>query len=206
MDECCTGKSSTLAELREKQAAILRVALVLNAAMFAIEFAAGLLAGSMALLADSLDMLGDALAYGASLYVVHRSTRWKARAALAKACVMGVFGAAVLAQLAVKLARPSLPGIGTMGVVGLLALGVNAACFLLLWRHRAEDINMRSVWLCSRNDVVANVAVLAATAMVWFFGSPWPDIAVGGLICALFLRSAFAVTREARADLKLNRA
>src|SRR5689334_9051546 len=103
MDECCAGKSSVLTQLRKKQAAILRVALALNGAMFAVEFAAGLLAGSLALTADSLDMLGDALAYGFSLYVVDRGGRWKARAALAKAAVMGVFGAAVLAELVVKL-------------------------------------------------------------------------------------------------------
>lgn len=206
MDECCAGKSSVLTQLREKQAAILRVALALNGAMFAVEFAAGLLAGSLALTADSLDMLGDALAYGFSLYVVDRGGRWKARAALAKAAVMGVFGAAVLAELVVKLAQPSLPGVETMGFVGALALCVNAACFALLWRHRADDINMRSVWLCSRNDVAANLAVLAAAAMVWFFGSPWPDTLVGALICALFLRSAFVVTREARAEMKLHHA
>jgi Co/Zn/Cd efflux system component len=88
-----------------------------------------------------------------------------------------------------------------MGVVGALALAANAACFALLWRHRAEDINMRSVWLCSRNDVIANVAVLVAAFAVWATGSPWPDIAVGAIICALFLRSAITVAREARGSL-----
>lgn len=206
MDECCVDKSLALTRLRERQAATLRVVLFLNAGMFGVEFAAGLLAGSMALLADSLDMLGDALVYGFSLYVVNRSAVWKARAALAKASVMGLFGIAVLGQLVLKLIHPQVPLFETMGVVGALALIVNGLCFGLLWRHRAEDINMRSVWLCSRNDVVANVSVLLAALAVWRLQSSWPDILVGALICAVFLRSAFAVAREARDELRVSHA
>ncbi len=206
MDECCADKSLALTRLRERQAATLRVVLFLNAGMFGVEFAAGLLAGSMALLADSLDMLGDALVYGFSLYVVNRSAVWKARVALAKASVMGLFGIAVLGQLVLKLIHPQVPLFETMGVVGALALIVNGICFGLLWRHRAEDINMRSVWLCSRNDVIANVSVLLAALAVWRLQSSWPDILVGALICAVFLRSAFAVAREARAELRVGHA
>jgi Co/Zn/Cd efflux system component len=175
-----------------------------NAGMFAVEIVAGLLAGSVALLADSLDMLGDALLYGFSLYVVARGPVWKARAAVAKAALMGLFGAFVLGQLVYKLVHPQLPTYEAMGAVGALALAVNGVCFALLWRHRAEDINMRSVWLCSRNDVIANVSVLLAAWAVWASQSPWPDIAVGALICAVFLRSAFLVAREALAELRLN--
>jgi cation diffusion facilitator family transporter len=202
MDECCADKSLALTRLRERQAATLRVVLFLNAGMFGVEFAAGLLAGSVALLADSLDMLGDALVYGFSLYVVNRSAVWKARAALAKASVMGLFGIAVLGQLVLKLIHPQVPLFETMSVVGALALIVNGLCFGMLWRHRAEDINMRSVWLCSRNDVIANVSVLLAALAVWRLQSSWPDILVGALICIVFLRSAFAVTREARDELR----
>ncbi len=201
MDACCTDKTSAVERLGERQAATLRLVLVANAAMFVVELVSGLLAGSVALLADSLDMLGDALVYGFSLYVVARGPVWKARAAVAKAVVMGLFGAFVFGQLIYKLAYPQVPTFETMGVVGVLALAANGACFALLWRHRREDINMRSVWLCSRNDLIANLSVLLAALAVWATVSPWPDIAVGALICAMFLRSAVVVAREAREEL-----
>jgi Co/Zn/Cd efflux system component len=102
-----------------------------------------------------------------------------------------------------KLAYPQLPTFETIGMVGAFALAAYGVCFALLWRHRAEDINMRSVWLCSRNDLIANVSVLPAAWVVWITLSPWPDIALGALICAVFLPSAFLVAREARAELRL---
>ena len=204
MDDCCIDKASAVERLRERQAATLRLVLFVNAAMFVVELISGLLAGSMALLADSLDMLGDSLVYGLSLYAVARGPVWKARAAVAKAAVMGLFGMFVFGQLVYKLVYPQLPTVEAMGAVGALALAANSVCFALLWRHRAEDINMRSVWLCSRNDLIANVSVLLAALAVWKTFSPWPDIAVGALICAVFLRSAFLVAREARAEMQLN--
>ena len=206
MDDCCIDKTCAIDRLRERQTATLRVVLLVNAAMFVVELVSGLLAGSVALLADSLDMLGDALVYGFSLYVVARGPLWKARAAVAKAAVMGLFGVFVFGQLVYKLLYPQLPTVETMGGVGALALVANSLCFAVLWRHRAEDINMRSVWLCSRNDLIANVSVLLAALAVWMTLSPWPDIVVGALICALFLRSAFLVAHEARAELGLNHA
>jgi len=202
MDTCCTDKACAVEQLRERQAKTLRLVLLLNGAMFVVELIAALLAGSVALLADSLDMLGDALIYGFSLYVVPRSLAWKARAALAKAGVMGLFGMFVVGQLVYKLVHPQVPTFEAMGAVGALALAANAVCFALLWRHRGEDINMRSVWLCSRNDLIANVSVLLAAWAVWVTASAWPDIAVGGLICAVFLRSAFVIAREAFAELR----
>lgn len=206
MDDCCLDKAGAVERLRERQAATLRLVLVANAAMFVVELVFGLLAGSVALLADSLDMLGDALVYGFSLYAVARGPVWKARAAVAKAVVMGLFGGFVLGQVVYKLVYPQTPTFETMGAVGALALAVNGACLVLLWRHRADDINMRSVWLCSRNDLIANVSVLLAAWVIWWTLSPWPDIVVGALICGVFLRSAFLVAREARAELRLNRA
>ncbi|MBI2318936.1 MAG: cation transporter, partial [Betaproteobacteria bacterium] len=122
MDDCCADKSCALERLRERQSATLRLVLFINAAMFAVELVSGLLAGSVALLADSLDMLGDALVYGFSLYVVARGALWKARAAVAKAAAMGVFGAFVLGELLYKLAYPQIPAFETMGAVGTLAL------------------------------------------------------------------------------------
>jgi len=206
MADCCTDKSCAIEQLRERQAATLRLVLVINVAMFAVELVSGLLAGSVALLADSLDMLGDALVYGFSLYVVGRGAVWKARAAVAKAGVMGLFGAFVLAQVVHKLVYPQMPTVEAMGAVGMLALVANTVCFALLWRHRGEDINMRSVWLCSRNDLIANTSVLVAAWAVWVTASAWPDIVVGALICALFIRSGYLVARDARAELRLSHA
>lgn len=202
MEDCCIDKACALEKLRAREATVLRLVLVINAVMFVVELASGLFAGSVALLADSLDMLGDALVYGFSLYVVARGPIWKARAAAAKAAVMGLFGAFVFGQLVYKLVFPQLPKFETMGAVGALALVSNCVCFALLWRHRADDINMRSVWLCSRNDLIANVSVLLAAGAVWMTLSPLPDKLVGGLICAVFFRSAFLVAREARAELR----
>ena len=202
MDNCCSDKACAVDQLRVRQARILQVVLAINAAMFVVELAAGIIAGSVSLLADSLDMLGDAMVYGFSLYVVARSDLWKARAAMAKAGVMAAFGLFVLGQVIYKLVTQELPAPGTMGAVGVLALAANTVCFALLWRHRAQDVNMRSVWICSRNDLVANVAVLAAAGLVWATATPWPDIAVGGLICALFLQSAYVVAREAGAEMR----
>ncbi len=204
MSDCCTGKSCALEQLRKRQTGTLRLVLLANAVMFVVELISGLLAGSVALLADSLDMLGDTLVYSFSLYVVDRGPLWKARAAAAKAGVMALFGMLVIGQLLYKLVHPQVPAFEAMGAIGGLALAVNGICFALLWRHRAEDINMRSVWLCSRNDVTANVSVLLAAWAVSVNASPWPDIAVGALICAVFLHSAFLVAREAYAELKLN--
>lgn len=206
MDDCCTDKTCAIDRLRERQSVTLRIVLWVNAAMFLVELVSGLLAGSVALLADSLDMLGDAVVYGFSLYVVRRGPVWKARAAVAKAAVMGLFGVFVLGQVVYKLLSPRFPTVEVMGAVGALALLANGVCLALLWRHRAEDINMRSVWLCSRNDLTANVSVLFAALAAWMTLSPWPDVAVGALICAVFLRSAFLVAREARDALTLNHA
>ncbi len=202
MDSCCEDASCELNRLRARQAGTLRIVLVLNAAMFVVELIAGLLAGSVALVADSLDMLGDALVYAFSLYVVALGPVWKVRAALAKAAVMALFGLFVLAQLVYKIAFPAIPAYTAMGAVGALALAVNTLCFALIWRHRAEDINMRSVWLCSRNDLVANTSVILASFAVWRLHSSWPDLLVGAMICVLFLRSALVVTREAKEELK----
>ena len=204
MDSCCTGKVSSVELLRERQRATLWIVLILNAAMFVVEFVSGLLAGSVALLADSLDMLGDALVYGFSIYVVSQSSIWKARAAMAKAVIMGLFGMFVFGQVVYKLIWPQTPAFEAMGAVGALALAANAVCFALLWRHRAADINMRSVWICSRNDLIANALVMLAALVVWLAASPWPDIVVGTLICVVFLRSAYLVCQEARAEMRID--
>lgn len=205
MDDCCIDKSCAVDQLRQNQSRTLRAVLWINGGMFAVELAFGLIVGSVALLADSLDMLGDALVYGVSLYAVARGPVWKARAAVGKAALMALFGLFVLGQVAWKVVHPEAPSHETMGAISVLALAANGVCFALLWRHRAEDINMKSVWHCSRNDLVANVLVIAAAAAVWLTASAWPDIVVGAIICAVFLRSAFVVAREARGELARSR-
>jgi Co/Zn/Cd efflux system component len=192
MPECCEARP-----VHERQRGVLQVVLAINVAMFLVEAVAGLLARSTALLADSADMLGDALVYGFSLYVIARGPVWQARAALLKATVMAAFGAGVLVQVGAKLARGLTPDADVMAGIGLLALIANASVLAFLWRHRTDDLNMRSVWLCSRNDVIANAGVLLAAGGVALTGSGWPDIAVGVAIAALFMTSAVDVGRAA---------
>jgi Co/Zn/Cd efflux system component len=167
-----------------------------------VEAAAGLVAHSTALLADSLDMLGDALVYGFSLYVLWRSAEWKAAAAVLKGAIMAVFGVGVLIEAVYKAIAGVVPMAETMGIIGLLVLLGNGLCFLLLFRHRSDDLNMRSTWLCSRNDILANLSVLIAAAGVKVLDSSWPDILIGAAIAALFLRSAFTVLHESFAELQ----
>jgi Co/Zn/Cd efflux system component len=185
----------------ERQRRVLRVVLWVNAGMFAIEFLWGILAHSTSLMADSVDMLGDAVVYGASLYALSRGARWQARVALFKGLLMAAFGAGVLVEVTTKLARGLMPAAEVMGAVGLLALGANAVCLLLLWRHRADDVNMRSAWICSLNDVAGNAGVLLASAGVGLLRSAWPDIAVGLLIAGMFCASAIGVIGKARQQL-----
>ncbi len=201
MTDCCTNVGE-IDKLRETQTAVLKTVLGINVFMFVVEITAGLLAGSTALLADSLDMLGDALVYGFSLYVISRNDAWKAGSAILKGGIMGFFGIFVLGQAIYKLMLPEVPHFGTIGVIGLLALSANTLCLSLLWRHRSDDINMRSVWLCSRNDIIANTSVLVAAAGVWMTNSQWPDLMVGLGIAILFIRSSIHVIKDAIKTLK----
>lgn len=200
MSACCEDKACDLAQLRGAQARTLKIVLAINASMFFVEFGAGIVARSTALMADSLDMLGDALVYGVTLCVLNRSARARSAAAILKASAMLVVGLVVLGEVGYKALFPALPAAQTMGAVGVFALGANAVCLWLLMRHRTDDLNMRSVWLCSRNDIVANVGVIVASAAVWRLQSPWPDLAIGLLIAALFLHSAAGVMRAAARD------
>jgi cation diffusion facilitator family transporter len=197
MADCCNDKACEIDALRSRQSSTLKIVLGINAVMFIVELTAGLLGNSVSLVADSLDMLGDALVYAFSLYVVARSSTMKARAALLKGIIMAAFGFFVLGQAIYRIVYPQLPVFEMISAIGLLALAANGTCFFLLWRHRADDINMSSVWLCSRNDIIANISVLFTAAGVWFTHSGWPDILVGLALATLFLRSASHVLREA---------
>lgn len=202
MSGSCHDKSCEIEALQQRQTSTLKIVLVINAVMFVVEIGAGLLASSVSLLADSLDMLGDTLVYGFSIYAVARGARMKAVAATFKGIIMLLFGLFVLGQAIWHILYPEVPVYLTMGGIGVLALLANGACLLLLWRHRGEDINMRSVWLCSRNDIIANLSVLVAAAAVWALHTPWPDIIVGLSLAALFLRSAWEVLAQARQQLR----
>jgi Co/Zn/Cd efflux system component len=192
MDECCEVR-----EIPREQRRTLQIVLLINAVMFLTESVAGVLAHSTALFADSLDMLGDAIVYGFSLYVIGRGTAWQARAALLKGLIMAAFGIGLLVQVAFKITSGVTPTVEVMGVVGTLAFAANLGCLALLWRRRGDDINMRSAWICSRNDVIGNAAVLVAAGAVAVTGSPWPDIVIGLLVASVFGRSAVQVVRDA---------
>lgn len=181
---------------------VLWTVLAINAAMFLVEIGAGVLAGSASLQADALDFLGDAANYGISLLVVGMALRYRASAALAKGVTMGVFGLWVLGITAWHAWSGTLPEAGTMGVIGATALIANGASFALLWAYRSGDANMRSAWICTRNDVLGNLAVLLAAAGVFGTGSGWPDLVVALIMSALALQGSFLVLRQALFELR----
>ena len=201
MDSCCAAKEDDLRPLRKRQRGVLIAVLVINAAMFVVELVGGLAAGSSALLADSLDMLGDASVYGLTLFVLERGARWRSGAALLKGGVMAAFAVGVLVTAVVHAIAGGTPRAEGMGLIALLALVANASCLVLLTRHRADDLNMRSTWLCSRNDILANLGVLAAAGGVALTGSGWPDVAIGVAIAGVVARSAWSVIAAAMRDL-----
>lgn len=198
MSSCCEDKSCAIEALRERQRGTLTAVLGINAVMFVVVMAGGLIAGSTALLSDSLDNLGDALTYALSIYAVSRSPRIKGRVALFKGFLILGAGLFVMGQVVYKVLHPQVPLVETMGIIGVLNLLANLSCLTMLWKHRGEDVNMSSVWECSRNDIVSNLSVLAAAVGVWLTASAWPDLAIGSLLAAVFLRSAWRVLGDAR--------
>lgn len=171
--------------------------IAINAAMFVVEMTAGELAGSKSLQADALDFLGDALTYGLSLYVIGMSLKVRSTAALLKGFSLLAMGIWVLTSTAYQMLTVGLPDAQIMGGVGFMALVANMASVLLLMRYKDGDANVRSVWLCSRNDAIGNVAVLIASVIVYFVQSGWPDLIVALFMSLLFLRSAQQILRQA---------
>jgi len=180
---------------------VLWIALVLNAAMFAVEGGAGVAAESLALQADALDFLGDAVTYGISLFVLGMSLRWRAGAGLVKGLAMGALGLWVLGAAAYRTIHLGLPSAPVMGSVATLALAVNLFTAVLLFRFRGGESNIRSVWLCSRNDAIGNLAVLAAAGGVFATDTAWPDLAVAAVMAALWLAAAVHIVRLALSEL-----
>jgi len=203
MSNCCDEKACVLEAVRERQASTLKLVLAINAVMFGVELVSGLLAGSTALLSDALDNLGDALTYGLSLWAISRDSRSKAKVALFKGGLICTAALFVLGQVVYRALNGGTPIFEAMGIVSLLALAANSACLALLWKHRTADVNMSSVWECSRNDIVGNIAVFFAAGAVWVTGSKWPDLTVGFLLAVWLLLSSARVLRSGATELRL---
>jgi Co/Zn/Cd efflux system component len=200
---CCHGCSAP--DPHQGNAAyrrVLWIVLAINAVMFFVEIGAGLAAGSASLQADALDFLGDTGNYIISLAVLGMALRYRAMAALAKGLTMGAFGLWVLGTVVWHSTMGTVPEPITMGVVGFVALAANAVCFGLLYAYRDGDANMQSVWICSRNDVLGNLAVLLAALGVFGTGTGWPDLIVATIMASLALQGAWIVVRQARGELQ----
>jgi Co/Zn/Cd efflux system component len=193
----CGGPAPATPHLRR----VLWIALVLNAAMFVVELAGGLASGSVSLLADAVDFGGDAANYGLSLAVLSLGTLWRARAALIKGLTMGGYGLLVIGKTAWAALSGSPPEPLTMGAIAVLALTVNLGVAAMVYRFRDGDANLRSVWLCSRNDAIVNVAIGIAALGVFGTGSRWPDLIVAAIVAGLALSAATSVIRQARAEI-----
>lgn len=204
MGGCCCGPALPAKEVFTGEdrtyRRVLWVIVVLNAAMFVVELASGHFARSMALQADSLDFLGDAATYGLTLYAIGRGPRFRANAALIKGASMMLMGLVILAATGWRVLLQTEPEPVTMSLIGALALAVNLAAVGLLMRWRAGDANVRSVWLCSRNDAIGNVGVIVAAGLVAVTASPWPDLIVAAIMASLFVRSALTVIGQARRE------
>lgn len=199
-DDHCSAPQPGGAGPRWRRA--LRIALAVNGGMFLLEIAAGVAAGSASLQADALDFLGDTANYAISLGVAGMALAWRARAALVKGLSLAALGPWVIAAAAWHASAGTLPAAGTMGAVGVLALAANAGVALMLYRCRTGDANMRSVWICSRNDAIGNVAVVLAAAGVFGTGTGWPDVIVAAVMAALGISGGWQITRQARAELR----
>ena len=181
---------------------VLWAVIAINFGMFATETAAGFLAGSVALQADALDFLGDSLTYGLSLFVLGRPLRWRANAALFKGVSLAAMGLWVLGYTAYRVLVQGAPDPLVMSAIGVLALAANLGSAALLFRFRDGDANVHSVWLCSRNDAIGNLAVVGAAGLVALTASPWPDLLVAAFMAALFLSSATRIVRQAAGELR----
>lgn len=200
MSGCDSCSTDNIAKASKQQKRVLIIVLLINAGMFIIEFAAGLVSHSTALMADSLDMLADALVYALGLFALNRAARWKNRAALTSGIFQMILGVGILVQPIYLLSTDNMPDAFNMGLFGVLALLANTISFFLLMAYKDGDINMRATWVCTRNDMINNVGVLSAAGLVYWLSSPLPDIIIGLMIAVIVMRSAWGVIREARAS------
>jgi len=203
--KCCDSGCATGQVAGPSFRKALWIALVINLAMFVVEIVSGLRSGSVSLLADAIDFAGDAANYGITLTVLSMGLVWRSRAALVKGLSMLAFGVFVLARAGWSIYADVVPEPLTMGVIGALALIANVVVALMLYAYREGDSNMRSVWLCSRNDALGNIAVMIAAAGVFGTGAGWPDFTVALIMAALALSAGFSVVRQARQELHTTR-
>lgn len=203
MAGCCHGSACAIDDAPDPRfRRALWIVLGINLAMFGVEIVSGLFARSVSLQADALDFLGDSANYLLTLMVLSMSMRWRSSAALVKGATMGLFGLWVIAQAGWNLYYGMLPGAFIMGSIGFLALAANVASAALLYAFRSGNANMRSVWLCSRNDAIGNVAVMLAAGGVFSLGSAWPDLLVAVIMAGLALSGSFAIIRQAAGEMR----
>ena len=203
MSACCTGGcSSEKPPVDPKYRRILWIALFVNAAMFFVELIGGWSSGSVSLLADAVDFFGDAANYAVSLFVLGLAPIWRTRTAMVKGMTMGAYGVFVLGTTVWHVVKGTVPSAETMGTIGFMALVANGLVGVLLYAYRNGDANMRSVWLCTRNDAIGNVAVMLAALGVFGTGTGWPDVVVAGIMGLLGVTAAHTVILQARAELK----
>jgi Co/Zn/Cd efflux system component len=203
MADCCSGGcSADKPPVDPRYRRVLWIALVVNALMFGVELVGGWAAGSVSLLADAVDFFGDAANYGISLFVLGLAPIWRSRTALVKGATMGAYGAFVIGSALAHLASGTVPAAQTMGAIGVAALAANGLVAVLLFAFRNGDANMRSVWLCTRNDMIGNLAVLLAALGVWQTGSGLPDLFVASVMGVLGLTAARSVILQARGEMR----
>jgi Co/Zn/Cd efflux system component len=202
MSADCCGHGATFEGLSADYKRRLWLVIAINAFMFLVEMGAGALAGSQALQADALDFLGDATTYAISLAVIGTSIQIRARAAILKAISLTAMSLWVLGSTAYHVVVLSIPRAEVMGIIGVLALAANAASVLILMRYKDGDANVRSVWLCSRNDAIGNVAVMVAALAVWGTATKWPDLIVAAIMAGLFLNSSIQILRQSFREIR----
>jgi cation diffusion facilitator family transporter len=193
-DDCCAVNLNNADGKTLKK--VLLLVLFINLGMFLVEVVSGFISHSNALLADSLDMLGDAFVYGISIAVLFKHPSVRAKASLVKGIIMLLLGLFVVGESIFKIINPVIPVAETITIIGLLALLANAVSFVLLLKHKAKDLNVRSAWICSRNDVLANIGVIIAGLLVARFNSMWPDVTVGLIIAFIVIQSSFQIIKE----------
>jgi len=201
MADCCENKGCAIDAMKIKQSKTLKIVLLINICLFALTATFGLVANSASLLTESLDDLGDAITYALSLYVVYKSDKAKAKVALFKGLLILVGALFVLSQVISHVINQSVPLFETMGMVAVIALLGNLTCLYLLTKHKEQDINMSSVWECSKNDILNNLAVIAAAVIVWITNVGWADVLVGFVLSVLLIKSSIKVIKSALAHM-----
>jgi len=197
MSDCCENKSCAVEALKVNQSKTLKIVLVINLLLFLIVFTSGWISQSTGLMSESLDDLGDAITYALSLFVIYKSNQAKAKVALFKGLLILTGALFVLFQVVQHILNQSVPVFEIMSIVGFIALLGNAACLFLLTKHKDQDINMSSIWECSRNDIANNIAVIIASALVWYTHNGWADTLVGMVLSIFLLKSSYRVIKSA---------